>query len=47
MIHLYNLHWHVLIGTIEKSIGVMRTQCHTMLKNHMMMKGSDYPWDIG
>ena len=35
------------IGTIEKSIGVNRAQCHAMLKDHMMMKGSDYPWDIG
>ena len=33
--------------TVEKSVGVMRTQCHAMLKDHMMMKGSDYPWDIG
>ena len=34
-------------GTIEKSIGVRRNQCHAMLNDYMTTNGSDYPWTIG
>lgn len=34
-------------SSIEKSIGIKRSQCYAMLKDYMAVNGSDYPWDIG